>query len=348
MRDFTRFKPFWEGAGEKPENHGLMAGQGSITRAVKRIFTALVAVVLLVGAVGYALFRIQTPVSLDQAVDEFRAGNDDTTAGTLTVGSHADQGAGHRKETKRAKKGRPVDRRAVNAAASSPASTRVRAPDGTVIAASDRQTVPFGVMPAEGVYSYRGTGEESFNSVGRNFPTEVTSRSITHLDRDTWKEHHIFSEERASWTKITAGPEGRFVSHQRNLIAIGPIYKRDTTVPIQPPLHAVRYPPRVGERWSGEFEGRTRPEGEDYTGTYTVRMVGDEIWRVGDESVRVLGYETEVEFVGELSGHVTVKYWFSPFLGMTVHEDYRIDANASGLRYKAHWNVKLTSLHPAT
>lgn len=348
MRDFTPCKPLLEGAGEEPENYGLMAGQGSVSRAVRRILTALLTIVLIAGAVGYALFQIQTPVSLDQAVERFRAGNDDTTAGTRSVGSRDKKKAGDRKETKRSKKGRSMDRRAVNASTSSQPSARVRAPDGTVVAASDKQTVPFGVMPAEGVYSYRGTGEESFNGVGRNFPTQVTSRSITHLDRDTWKEHHIFSEERASWTKITAGPEGRVVSHQRNLIAIGPVYRRDTTVPFHPPLHAVRYPPRVGETWSGGFEGRTRPEDEDYTGTYAVRMVGDEVWRVGGEPVRVLGYEMDVEFVGELSGHVTVKYWFSPFLGMTVHEDYRVDADVSGLRYRAHWNVKLASLQPAS
>ncbi len=323
-----------------------MAARGSLKRPLTALI-AVVFVVFVVGAVGYFVFQIQTPVTLEDAVDRFRGGNDEVTAGTRTVGSPTDQKTHDSKGASRTSESPRRRLRIEGAPESAVAGARVRAPGGKVVTVSDQEAVPFGVLPAEGVYSYVGEGEESFNGLKREFPTDNTYRTVTHLANDTWKEQHIFSEERASWTKLTAGPEGRFVPYQRNLIVIGP-YRRDTTVPFDPPMHAALFPPVVDQTWSGEFTGRTRPDGEDYTGTYTVRMTGDEVWRVGGEPVRVLGYELDVEFKGELNAVVNVKYWFSPFLGVTVHEDYSIDAAVLGLRYQAEWNVKLTSLQPAT
>lgn len=117
------------------------------------------------------------------------------------------------------------------------------------------------------------------------------------------------------------------------------------------------FPARVGQVWEGEFTGRTvnrgtsassADEGEDYTGTYTVRMAGDEHWTIGGTRVRVLGYEFDVVLEGEFNGTVSVDYWFAPRYGLTVREEYWADAKVGPLDYYGHWFVKLRSLTPRT
>lgn len=294
---------------------------------------------VVIGIAGFALFRVRTPVTLDDAVDRFRAGNDSLTSGSYEVDPPKPQEGARSQALARGEN-------AARANASHRAGAQPLARTADVAAATtDAQTSSFDVMPAEGVYRFEGSGEENINGISRPLDTE-SHRIVTHEDHDTWVEHHIFQEERQSWTRITTGATGRLVHSQRNLIGIAGQTVRDTDVPFDPPVQAVLFPHRVGHTWSDRFEGRSEPDGDDYSGTYRVQALGDEVWRVGNRPVRVFGYQMDVEFEGELEADVTVKYWFAPLHGVTVKEHYSIDATVEGLDYHAEWDVRLLSIAP--
>lgn len=296
--------------------------------------------ILLAALVGYAIFRKQTPVSLEEAIDRFRAGNDRSTSDAYKVSSSRKQD-----------KGKPKPSSARMRIRNDPSTEPLKESLGDAVgdatgAAIDRDRSRFNVMPAEGVYTYVGRGEESIDPVpARHFP-RVTQRIITHEDQDTWVEHHIFSEERASWSRHSTSQTRRVIHHQRNFIKIGP-HDEDKTVPFHPPIQTAGFPYRPRERWEGRFTGQTN-DGEHYTGTYAVEAVEDEKWDIGGTKTRVLGFEFFAEFVGEFNGTVKVNYWYAPRYGVTVREEYYADAQVGPLRYWGEWFVRLRSLHPAT
>jgi hypothetical protein len=75
-------------------------------------------------------------------------------------------------------------------------------------------------------------------------------------------------------------------------------------------------------------------------------MVVDELWNVGGTRTRVLGYELDVVFEGDVSGTVSVNYWFSPHYGLTVREEYSADAKVGPFDYHGEWFVELRSFTP--
>lgn len=317
-----------------------MSRNRSVDHLLKRVVGISLAVVVVAVFTGYAVFRHQTPVTREDAVNRFRAHNDATTSGRYEVDPSRDR--------RRTRKGRGVRRdlvAAVRSGNSSSSASKDAASDDTATTAVE-MTDQFDVMPAEGVYTYVGRGQESIHPVPpRAFP-RVTQRIITHHDHNTWVEHHIFSEERASWTQISTSETGRLAHNQRNYIRIGP-YDEDKMFPFEPPIRGVIFPHFVGQSWEGRFKGQTN-DGEDYTGRYTVRAVDDSTWNVGGVDARVLGLEFSAEMEGEFNGTVTIKFWFAPRYGLTVREEYYADAKVGALTYWGEWFVELRSLKPRT
>lgn len=314
-----------------------MADHGSVPRALSRVLAALVAVILVAGAAGYMIFRVQTPVSLNQAIERFRAANDGITSRRHQVNPTSD-----RAKKKPANRGREAPDRPREGSRRSTSATRLkRRPSVTQV------SLPlWDVMPAEGVYSYVGRGEESIWPVPpRKFP-RFTQRLITHEGRNTWVENHLFSEERESWTRFSTSETGRLVHHQRNYIAIGH-YEEDKIVPFHPPILALKFPPRVGHSWGGVSKGETN-DGESYTGTWTVEVVADEHWTIGGTRARVVAYEFDIDLEGEFNGTVAVNVWLAPRYGLTVREEYDADAMIGPLKYNGKWFVELRSLEPRT
>jgi len=314
---------------------------GSVRRAVTRLLIIGAGAVLVLGATSYAIFRIQTPISLDTALERFHAGNDGVISERHSVDS---RNVSKRRTTPTP--GQSSRRSTGQGLAEGIRIGGAQGSQGSGISAERSLPVRFDVIPSEGVYTFDGSGEESFNGIRREFPP-TSYRTITHQDPASWEEHHYFSEQRESWTRITVSTLGRVVHNQRNKIVIGP-YPRDTDVPFRPPVRSAKFPPRSGQTWSGSFEGRTEPDGEDYMGTYEALSLGEEKWTVGSMGVRVVGFRLDFVFVGELNAEVTVEYWFAPGHGMTVHEDYSIDAKVGPLNYHGEWDVKLRSLVPST
>ena len=317
----------------------------SLGRSLKRVSLVGITLVVVIATTGYLLFNWMRPLTTEKAVELFHARNDGVTSGSYEV--DLTEASGPR--TKRLLSERAGDKFGDRDLAFPRGSDRGTdlSPSGTHQVAASGSTTSFDVMPAEGVYMFEGNGIEDINGIKRDFPSE-SHRIITHEDRDTWQEHHVFGEDRESWTRITTGDAGRFVHSQRHLIGIAGQIVRDTNAPFHPPLHAVRFPLRSDGGWSGRFEGRSEPDGDDYTGRYRVHVLGKERWVVGSTAVRVFGYEMDAEFEGELEATVTVRYWFAPSHGITVHEYYSIDAKVKGLDYHAEWDVRLLSLVPRT
>ena len=323
------------------ENHyGQMSSDRASRRILKHVIGMILVVVIAAGA-GYAVFRHQTPVSLRDAVDRFRSGNDARTSDRYEVHPSADRSRGDVR-TRRSRFGSVEGERNGNRGGSN----RSEAVADIVAAAGARLVEHFDVMPAEGVYTYVGRGRESVDPVPpREFP-RVTQRIITHEDHDTWVEHHIFSEERASWTRHTVSETFRLVHGQRNYIKMGP-YDEDKTFPFNPPIQTAVFPTHVGASWSDRSTGRTN-DGEDYTATWTVKAVENSKWDIDGVRTRVLGFEFFVKLEGEFNGTVSVKYWYAPRYGLTVREEYYADAQVGPLKYWGEWFVRLRSLTPTT
>lgn len=328
-----------EGSTPLPSNLAGMSSNRPWIATAKRFLATVVATAALLAIGGFFMFRHQTPVTIEQAVERFRAGNDGTTSGRYEV---------HRRRTR--VPGR--DSGAIKVTRRESAGTRTiqggSNRQGPAVVASPRSP-HFDVMPAEGVYLYEGSGREGVDPYSRSFDPN-TERIITHDDRDTWTEHHLFSQQRASWTKITTSETGRIVHGQRNDITIGPDDAIDETrhFPFNPALQATVFPPpSTGTQWQGRFTGQTQ-KGESYTGSYEVRALEDGHWAIGGIQTRVLGYRMDVEFEGDVEGTVRVSYWFAPAYGVTVREDYRIDARVGIFDYWGEWFVTLRSLTPRT
>lgn len=294
----------------------------------KRVIAAVAVIVVILFGYGYTVFNKQSPLSLDDVVDRFHALNDDVISGVQQVGTAEEPGVDPAAPS-RGPRSASGDQEASSAEGSTPKT-------GGVLVIS---------MPAEGVYTYDGTGSEGFGPVRREFP-KVSRRIFTREDADTWLEYHIFSEERASWTLLSTTPSRRLVHHQRNYVKIGP-YEEDKTLPFVPPIQAALFPPRAGQSWGGEFTGTSNND-EDYTGRYQVKAVDDRVWEVGRVRTRVFGFEINVTFVGEFNGTASVNYWYSTEYGMSVREDYSATASIGPVVYQGEWSVRLRSLTPHT
>lgn len=307
----------------------------------RRIAAAVVVVLVAALAGGYITSKKQTPVSPAEAVRRFREENDRTVSPTRRLGvakpnGKGRDGAGSRKPpTRRDKNGSgAVEARVADETGRGAGRADARRPQRVLVVSA----------PAEGVYSYRGNGREQLGPWKRDFfPT--SHRLITREDENTWLEHHIFSDEREFWSRISTDVHERKAHSQRHYIEVGP-YAVEKELRFAPPLVSAMLPPATGHTWNGRFDATTN-DGEDVRGTYSGRTFEERVWNVGGVDVRVWGVDVQVHLRGDISGEVRVKRWFSPGLGLNVREDYHTDVDlGAGLTYHADWSVTLQSVTP--
>ena len=307
------------------------------------------AALLTVVAVGIAaagaltLFKRMTPVSLESAIDRFREEDAGASRGKQTIElsqsdtkNRAVSRDGKPSGSARASERSEVPDSATGAGVRGHGSTRsvdVRPPVGIAL-----------VAPAEGVYTYSGSGWESIGPARRDYPT-TSRRLITHEGRGVWLEHHIFSEEREVWSQVGVSDEGRFVFYQRNYIAIGP-YEEDVKLEFDSPLFGVLFPPHVGQQWSGDASGTT--DGERFEGTFDAEVLDHTSLSIGGSTVPAWVTRLHLTLRGAYNGDVTVTRWFSPQHGLNIKEDYKAEVSEGPLTFRGEWSVTLQSLTPRT
>lgn len=310
---------------------------------MKRTLVAVFVVVLAGGAVaGYRWTTRSTPVTLEEAVEKFRAAAEAGTTGTAADGEPTPLNAKAvtRELNEVNRKFRDASGRRWGQAARGVARTTERVKQSSESAPLHDTNVM--AMPLEGVYTYATSGWEGFLEWKRDFPKE-SRRVVTYEDDNSWNEHHMFSDERQTWSGFTMTSANRLVPYQRNLIKIGP-YTKDEKVVFEPPAVTAVFPLRVGRQWTGEFTGEVS-DGE-YSGEYRGRILARKRMTVGGTPVLVWGVNMHFVFRGALDGTVEFDRWISAAYGLNVHENYTADVKIGPLMYHGEWSMRLNSLIP--
>ncbi|MDQ3962710.1 MAG: hypothetical protein M3277_02180 [Actinomycetota bacterium] len=316
-------------------------GRGSTPRARldrRAVIASGLVVIMLAGLAGYRWLTNTTPVSAAQALDIFRAEQDE--AGASTPGGPSDGRSDEVASNKRTsqhptrKTGRPAAVAAPQRAQpATGAGTRRTTPSdpnrGTATAAEDRS-------PEEGVYSWDTEGYEEAGGTRRSLPEE-SQRIITH-HRSGWKQHHYFSEQREIWTTFEVTERGAEISYQRNRVVFGPI-TNDSFIDFAPPMLVGPGALEVGQTWTGSWEGETY-------GTYEGKTFERVTLDIGGREVEAFGVQVDIHLRGEQRGDVIAKVWIAPEYAMTVKEHFVQSVRAGVGTYHAEWTITLKSLEP--
>lgn len=197
---------------------------------------------------------------------------------------------------------------------------------------------PLRLRPPEGIYLYDTEGGEQLQGLRvRPFPP-VTRRYIYHRDpANEWGDHHIFLEERKSWSEYRFGSQGRLTLSSRQLVAFGP-QKEDRTITFDPPALTSPAPWRPGQTWQGSYSGKVYG---DYQGRSEAKQM-----RLEGKTYEMWADFLKVTMHGEVEGEVDVERWVSPETGITFFEHYVASAKVGAFIYSAEWTVRLRSVTP--
>jgi hypothetical protein len=104
----------------------------------------------------------------------------------------------------------------------------------------------------------------------------------------------------------------------------------------RPPIEALRFPLRVGQRWSGSWQG-------EVSGRYEVSVARRETVVVGSRSIEAFKLNTRSRFTGEVEGRSTGSVWIDPHtLGIVRSKDFLHAENALG-SYETRFEIKVRS-----
>lgn len=296
---------------------------------------------LLVGGFAFRAMTRNTPVTREEAVQQFAEDKREAQRATTAT-------AGKTPRPKPGDGGKGAPARPVVAkhrsAAPAPSAEKPGV-DSTSVATTSASTIPTKV-PEEGTYAYSGGGRERFAFYERGMPKE-SFRTIVHQGHRRWSEHHLFSDQRESWTYYSLSPEARLTYSQRNKVVFSKI-ERDVTLTFSRPLRSSIFPWVAGRTWSGEIHGRASGDesGEVY-GQYAASTIEHSTLTIEGRAVETWVGHARLELHGAIEGEVDVTRWLMPSTGLTVREEYDADLElASGVTYMAQWHVQLASLQP--
>ena len=327
---------------------------GTVRRALRRrarhnLYAGFGAFVISVAAITYPLMNESTAVSGDDVLAEFRAAKA-TTAAPASDGV----GAAGKKDGSKEKSERSVSqgssgsaspsRSRTTAAASPKAESQAVGAGGggqkTAAAARHRSEVQKDNRPAEGVYTWSVEGFEQAPGVRRDLPKEA-HRVVTHeSDAGRWIEHMVFSEQKEMWFDLTSGDSGVVTNSSRNKVTIGPV-TQDKTVVFNPPIMVSNWPFKVGETWSGEWDGKVY-------GTYEAKTFEHGFIEIEGERVEVYASEVFMEMKGDIEGTVLTRSWVAPKYSMVVKQYMETDVKSGPGDYYSEWMGTVQSLTPQT
>lgn len=300
----------------------------------RRVLAGALALTFAVGVGVLVLRRLDRtkPVTVDQAVDRFRASHPPavTSAPGATAATTAPAGPG------------PTGA-SPSAASAGPGMTgttrRPGGPRGTP-APGDRRT-------PEGVYVYATTGYETADagvSKARHDYPPTTTMTVTHdgngcgshirwdATADRWDDVHDCVSSASSTTTEYATYHRFFGQEERRDYRCGPT--------------AYLRPPPGTTRWSfdcatADRKARTHTEG---------RVVGTEPVTVGGARVEALHVRFDTTLSGSSRGSNPVDYWLALKEPYVLRKTWRVDADVDtafgSIRYHEEYDVRLTSRTP--
>jgi hypothetical protein len=106
------------------------------------------------------------------------------------------------------------------------------------------------------------------------------------------------------------------------------------------PTPAVLFGNGTGSRWSGRFGGAT-------SGSYDVTALGERVYRLGGERLRVTGVRSTVSYRGKVSGAQTMTAWISPGRRLAVAERVALRERMGVSDLRLHLDRRLLSVDPS-
>lgn len=308
----------------------------------KGVITLGLSVTIVIGSAAYGWMTNTAPVTVDQALEEFRQASSQKPATQTAKVRKAKAGkkaanektnAGPKRD-EGAKQAQPKMAAAASGSRTQGSAGKARAAQASSNGQSDPEYKR--IAPREGVYTWATDGWESAGGTRRNFPEE--SQRVVTLENGGWYQHHYFSNQRETWTRFRRIEDGAAISMQRNKVTFGPVTE-DSTIDFAPPMLVGPRELEVGRKWQGRWSGKT-------TGVYTGEIFERVTLDIGGEEVVAYGIAVDMEMRGEIEGEVHARVWLSPEYAMTVREYYRQRVKADVGDYNAEWTVTLKSLQP--
>ena len=245
--------------------------------------------------------------------------------------SDGDRAAGTKKD---------ADRAAPGSRARGAGSTGASGTDSNETGAEDDSSSAY--VPAQGTYSYEQSGFEEFCDAAtcdrQDLPPTQTVRTSYAGGSD--RNVIVVTEARASSNRVTRTttkhtPEGAWITNVRVKFSYEGVTFDNSYQP-DPPVEAVRYPLRSGDRWSGEWRDST-------SGEYSIAVGDKEAVTVGDSTVQAFPLLTVTTFHGELDGKATVTVWIDPATAAPVKMEGRLRAKSVFGTYRTEFSAVLES-----
>lgn len=314
----------------------------------KGVLTLGTSLTIVVGAAGHGWMTTTAPVTVDQALEEFRqssshrpaAGTEERKQVAAKTRGQKEKSARKQRTPKQIGEGQQTAAKSAPVAAppSGQAAQRQTAPRSQSAASTERGSQYERSAPREGVYSWATEGWESAGGARRNFPEE--SQRIVTIEQGGWFQHHYFSDQREIWTRFRSSQEGAAIAMQRNKVTFGPVTE-DSSIDFAPPMLVGPAELEVGQKWEGRWSGKT-------SGTYRGETFERVKLDIGGEQVEAFGIVVYMEMRGEIEGEVEARVWLSPKHAITVREYYKQRVKADVGDYRAEWTMTLKSLQPQT
>jgi hypothetical protein len=184
-------------------------------------------------------------------------------------------------------------------------------------------------------------GFEQAPGVRRELPREA-HRVLTHHSSDPqrWEEHMIFSEQKEMWFDLSIVDNGVVTNSSRNKVTIGPV-TQDKTVVFDPPVLVSNWPFKVGNTWSGRWDGKAY-------GTYEGKTFEHGYVTIEGERVEVYASEVRMQMKGDIEGTVLTRSWVSPKYNIVVKQYMETDVQSGPGNYYSEWTGQVQSLEPQT
>ena len=200
---------------------------------------------------------------------------------------------------------------------------------------TDSSTPAAPLVPAAGVYRYRGEGTEELDTPPKSQPQGPDiPGTVTHLDDRCWRLRVDYNTNHwQSWDYCSTGTgltETAGAFFQR--LDLGPFtVDTSSSYTCDPPVDTIRATQEPGDQWRQACRGTsTASDGEVLSaGPYT--FIGQERLDIGGRSVAALRYHRARTLSGGQNGTEDVSTWFDVTTGLplqnsraiTVHSDSR-------------------------
>lgn len=194
--------------------------------------------------------------------------------------------------------------------------------------------------PAPGVYTYAQEGFEEFcDATSCSRETLPARQSVkTYYEGTRGDGLVVVTEARSSQNRLTktttvhAPDRARITKVHVRLSYEG--FSFTNTYRPDPPVEAVRYPLREGDRWSGSWKDST-------SGDYQIRVGAKETVQVDGGMVQAFRVRTTTTFRGEIEGRGDVTAWIDPATAAVVKSEGRVQLESVFGRYNTTFSVAL-------